>query len=96
MHSGCFVSTGGLVSLGNDGQLERMCAVLGAPELAINLKFVRNDDRVNGKEIMPIFADLFLKDTAAHWLEKLEEAGIRKRGAEALQIVCAQSWEHRY
>jgi len=66
-----------MLVVGNDGQFERTCAVLGAPELATNPKFVRNNDRVvNGKEIMAIFAGLFLKDTVAHWLEKLEDAGI--------------------
>jgi crotonobetainyl-CoA:carnitine CoA-transferase CaiB-like acyl-CoA transferase len=66
-----------MLVVGNDGQFERTCAVLGAPELATNPKFVKNNDRVvNGKEIMAIFAGLFLKDTVKHWLEKLEEAGI--------------------
>jgi crotonobetainyl-CoA:carnitine CoA-transferase CaiB-like acyl-CoA transferase len=66
-----------MLVVGNDGQFERTCAVLGAPELVTNPKFVKNNDRVvNGKEIMAIFAGLFLKDTVAHWLEKLEDAGI--------------------
>src|SRR6516165_8057688 len=66
-----------MLVVGNDGQFERTCAVLGAPELATDPKFVRNNDRVvNGKEIMAIFAGLFLKDTVGHWLEKLEEAGV--------------------
>jgi crotonobetainyl-CoA:carnitine CoA-transferase CaiB-like acyl-CoA transferase len=66
-----------MLVVGNDGQFERTCAVLGAPELATNPKFLKNNDRVvNGKEIMAIFAGLFLKGTVAHWLEKLEDAGI--------------------
>jgi len=66
-----------MVVVGNDAQYARTCAVLGAPELATHPKFVKNNDRVvNGKEIMAIYAGLFLKNTVAHWLEKLEEAGI--------------------
>ncbi|WP_426411734.1 CaiB/BaiF CoA transferase family protein [Bradyrhizobium ganzhouense] len=66
-----------MLVVGNDGQFARTCAVLGATELATNPKFINNNDRVvNGKEIMAIFAGLFLKETVAHWLEKLEEAGI--------------------
>ena len=28
-------------------------------------------------------------------VETLNEGVVRKRGAEALKIVCAESWEHR-
>ncbi|VIO71677.1 CaiB/BaiF CoA transferase family protein [Bradyrhizobium ivorense] len=66
-----------MLVVGNDGQFARTCAVLGAPELATNPKFVMNNDRVvNGKEIMAIFAGLFLKNTVKHWLGELEEAGV--------------------
>jgi len=66
-----------MLVVGNDGQFARTCEVLGAPELATNPKFLKNNDRVvNGKEIMAIFAGLFLKNTVAHWLEQLEKAGV--------------------
>src|SRR5690349_20104530 len=79
MPAGMFRCTDGelMLVVGNDGQFARTCAVLGAPELATNPKFLRNNDRVtNGKEIMAIFAGLFLKNTVGHWLEELEKAGI--------------------
>jgi crotonobetainyl-CoA:carnitine CoA-transferase CaiB-like acyl-CoA transferase len=45
--------------------------------LATNPKFAKNTDRVvNGKEIMAVFAGLFLKNKVAHWLEALEKAGV--------------------
>jgi crotonobetainyl-CoA:carnitine CoA-transferase CaiB-like acyl-CoA transferase len=51
--------------------------VLGAPELATDPKFLRNNDRVvNGKEIMAIFAGLFLKKPVAYWLDELAKAGV--------------------
>jgi crotonobetainyl-CoA:carnitine CoA-transferase CaiB-like acyl-CoA transferase len=51
--------------------------VLGAPELATDKRFVKNNDRVvHGKEIMAIFAGLFLKHPVAHWLDELEKAGV--------------------
>lgn len=66
-----------MLVVGNDGQFARTCAVLGVPELATNPKFIKNNDRVvNGKEIMAIFAGMFLKETVNHWLKQLEEAGI--------------------
>src|SRR2546425_2398732 len=66
-----------MLVVGNDAQFARTCAVLGRPELATDPKFVRNNDRVvHGKEIMAIFAGLFLKKPVAYWLEELEKAGV--------------------
>jgi crotonobetainyl-CoA:carnitine CoA-transferase CaiB-like acyl-CoA transferase len=79
MPAGMFRCSDGelMLVVGNDGQFVRTCEVLGAPELATNPKFLKNNDRVvNGKEIMAIFAGLFLKNTVAHWLEQLEKAGV--------------------
>jgi crotonobetainyl-CoA:carnitine CoA-transferase CaiB-like acyl-CoA transferase len=79
MPAGVFRCTDGelMLVVGNDGQFQRTCAVLGAPELATDKRFLRNNDRVvHGKEIMAIFAGLFLKQPVAYWLEKLEEAGV--------------------
>ena len=51
--------------------------MLGAPELATDPRFLKNNDRVvHGKEIMAIFAGLFLKQPVAHWLDELEKAGV--------------------
>ncbi|MFN5450897.1 CaiB/BaiF CoA transferase family protein, partial [Bradyrhizobium sp.] len=79
MPAGVFRCTDGelMLVVGNAGQCARTCAVLGAPELATDPKFVKNHDRVvNGKEIMAIYAGLFLKNSVAHWLEQLEKAGV--------------------
>jgi crotonobetainyl-CoA:carnitine CoA-transferase CaiB-like acyl-CoA transferase len=66
-----------MLVVGNDAQYARTCAVLGEPELATSPKFLRNNDRVvHGKEIMAIFAGLFLKNKVAYWLEELEKAGV--------------------
>ncbi|MGJ4944780.1 CaiB/BaiF CoA transferase family protein [Bradyrhizobium sp. HKCCYLS1011] len=79
MPAGVFRCSDGelMLVVGNDAQFARTCAVLGAPELATDPKFVKNNDRVvNGKEIMAIFAGLFLKNTVPHWLDELEKAGV--------------------
>ncbi|WP_377828042.1 CoA transferase [Bradyrhizobium lupini] len=66
-----------MLMVGNDGQFARACAALEAPELATNPKLLENNDRVtNGKEIMAIFAGPLSKTTVAHWLRKLEKAGV--------------------
>jgi len=79
MPAGVFRCTDGelMLVVGNDGQFARTCAVLGQPELAVNPKFIKNNDRVvHGKEIMAIFARLFLKQPVAHWLDELAKAGV--------------------
>jgi len=79
MPAGVFRCTDGelMLVVGNDGQFRKTCAVLGEPELASDPRFIKNNDRVvHGKEIMAIFAGLFLKKPVAYWLEKLEEAGV--------------------
>ncbi|PDT91701.1 CoA transferase [Bradyrhizobium sp. Y36] len=79
MPAGVFRCTDGelMLVVGNDGQFRKTCAVLGEPELANDPRFIKNNDRVvHGKEIMAIFAGLFLKQPVAYWLEKLEEAGV--------------------
>jgi crotonobetainyl-CoA:carnitine CoA-transferase CaiB-like acyl-CoA transferase len=79
MPAGVFRCTDGelMLVVGNDAQFERTCAVLGEPELAKDPRFVKNNNRVvHGKEIMAIFAGLFLKKPVAYWLEELEKAGV--------------------
>jgi crotonobetainyl-CoA:carnitine CoA-transferase CaiB-like acyl-CoA transferase len=79
MPAGVFRCTDGelMLVVGNDGQFARTCAVLGQPELATDPKFLKNNDRViHGKEIMAIFAGLFLKNSVAHWLDELAKAGV--------------------
>ena len=79
MPAGVFRCTDGelMLVVGNDAQFARTCAVLGSPDLARDPKFAKNNDRVvNGKEIMAIFAGLFLKQKVAYWLGELEKAGV--------------------
>jgi crotonobetainyl-CoA:carnitine CoA-transferase CaiB-like acyl-CoA transferase len=79
MPAGVFRCTDGelMLVVGNDAQFERTCAVLGEPDLAKDPRFVKNNNRVvHGKEIMAIFAGLFLKKPVAYWLEELEKAGV--------------------
>jgi crotonobetainyl-CoA:carnitine CoA-transferase CaiB-like acyl-CoA transferase len=79
MPAGVFRCTDGelMLVVGNDAQFVRTCQVLGAPGLATDPKFIRNNDRVkHGKEIMAIYAGLFLKKPVAYWLDELEKAGV--------------------
>ena len=49
----------------------------GRPSSQPIKRFLKNNDRVvHGKEIMAIFAGLFLKKPVAYWLDELEKAGV--------------------
>ena len=79
MPAGAFRCADGelMLVVGNDAQFARTCAVLGSPDSRPTRDFVKNNDRVvHGKEIMAIFAGLFLKKPVAYWLEELEKAGV--------------------
>ena len=79
MPAGVFRCTDGEIMIvnGNDGQFQRTCEVLGEPDLAKDPRFLKNNDRVaHGKEIMAIYAGLFLKQPVAYWLERLEAVGV--------------------
>src|SRR6201994_1387625 len=92
MPAGVFRCTDGelMLVVGNDGQFARTCAVLGAPELATDPRFVKNNDRVvQGKEIMAIFAGLFLKKPMAYWLDELEKAGVPSGPINSFEQVFA-------
>ena len=92
MPAGVFRCTDGelMLVVGNDGQFARTCAVLGAPELATDPRFVKNNDRVvHGKEIMAIFAGLFLKQPMAYWLDELEKAGVPSGPINSFEQVFA-------
>src|SRR2546421_4175017 len=79
MPAGVFRCTDGelMLVVGNDGQFQRTCGVLGSPELATDSKILKNNDRLlHVKAIVAIFAGLFLKKPVAYWLEELEKAGV--------------------
>ena len=80
MPAGVFRCTDGelMLVVGNDGQFSaHLRGCWGSPELATDPRFLKNNDRVvHGKEIMAIFAGLFLKKPVAYWLDELEKAGV--------------------
>src|SRR3982075_2858326 len=77
-----------MLVVGNDAQFAGTCEVLGSAELATDPKFAKNNDRVvHGKEIMAIFAGLFLKQSMSYWLHELEKTGVPCRAGNA----CAES-----
>ncbi len=62
-----------IIACGNDGQFEKLCDILGAPELSQDPRFARNADRVrNRTELVPMINELTRARPAAEWLESCE------------------------
>jgi len=62
---------------GNDAIFERLCGVLGRPELATDPRFATNADRVGNRDALGAELEAaFAGDTAAAWAERLNAAGV--------------------
>jgi crotonobetainyl-CoA:carnitine CoA-transferase CaiB-like acyl-CoA transferase len=66
-----------IVTAGNDGQFRKLCEVLGAPELAGDPRFSRNEGRTaNRGELRPLLAERLAARGAAEWFGALIKAGV--------------------
>ena len=66
-----------IIIAGNDGQFRKLCEVLGAPELADDVRFVRNKDRTaNRDQLRPLLTERLARRTAMEWFADLSAAGI--------------------
>lgn len=66
-----------MVAAANDGLFRRLCKALGAPALADDPRFATNPSRLEHRDaLVPELAERFATDVSAHWLERLEAAGV--------------------
>lgn len=66
-----------IVGAGNDRLWERLCNILGRPDLTRDPRFDTNAHRTNNaKELAVILNDIFKTKTINDWLSVLEEAGL--------------------
>lgn len=66
-----------VLAVGNDGQFEKFCNVVGKPEWALDERFQKNRDRVvNRDTLIPMIAEILKNQDAAYWLSALEAAGV--------------------
>ena len=66
-----------ILAVGNDGQFVKFCEVAGVPELARDVRYARNADRVRHREqLVPQLAQILLQRTKAEWLAALEAAKV--------------------
>jgi crotonobetainyl-CoA:carnitine CoA-transferase CaiB-like acyl-CoA transferase len=66
-----------IVAVGNDGQFRKFAEVGGRPELADDIRFSTNPERVRHRDILvPIVADMVKTRGKREWIEALEAAGV--------------------
>jgi CoA:oxalate CoA-transferase len=66
-----------IVGAGNDRLWEKLCNLLGRPELVKDERFDNNSKRTaNAKELMPILNAIFIAKTIEEWIVILEDAGL--------------------
>jgi crotonobetainyl-CoA:carnitine CoA-transferase CaiB-like acyl-CoA transferase len=77
-----------ILAVGNDGQFRKFCQVAGQPQIADDLRFARNADRVRHRDILvPMLAELMRQRTRATWLAALEAAQVPCGAIQALDEV---------
>ncbi len=65
------------LAVGNDGQWQKLCALLNQSELAHDARFTTNPARVQHREILvPLLQALFQAQEIDFWLEEIAGAGI--------------------
>ena len=63
--------------VGNDGQFEKFCTVIGKPELAADERFARNAGRVkNRQELCEMISLILATRNMADWIKAFEAAGV--------------------
>ncbi len=66
-----------MLAVGNDAQFTRFCAAAGAPELAVDVRYATNSQRVaHRRELVPLIETLLKGRTTAAWLATLREAQV--------------------
>jgi len=66
-----------ILTVGNDGQFRKFCAVAGHPEWASDPRFASNAARVAHRaELIPLIRQVTVFRTTAEWVAALEQAGV--------------------
>lgn len=77
-----------VIAVGNDDQFARLCAVLGAEELAEDQRFATNAERVACRDtLVPILSGHLRTAPRSEWLKRLETAGVPSGPINTLEQV---------
>jgi len=94
-----------ILAVGNDSQFAKFCALAGQPELALDPRFARNQDRVRNRALLvPLLEQIMRARPKAQWLAELEAAKVPCGAINNLAEVFADpqvqaremvtQWEH--
>lgn len=79
-----------IVAVGNDAQFERLCGVLGLPELAEDPRFRTNPARVTNRNVLiPLLEQAIARRGRLEFAEALEAAGIPAGPINSIDAVFA-------
>ncbi len=79
-----------ILAVGNDNQFRKFCGVAGTPELAMDVRFATNADRVRHRDVLiPLLAARLRLRTKGDWLAMLEAAKVPCGAINALDEVFA-------
>jgi crotonobetainyl-CoA:carnitine CoA-transferase CaiB-like acyl-CoA transferase len=76
------------LGIGNDAQWAKFCQSIEHSDWALDERFATNQARVEHRELLiPMLQAIFLQNTAAAWLNILEDAGIPAAPINAIDQV---------
>jgi crotonobetainyl-CoA:carnitine CoA-transferase CaiB-like acyl-CoA transferase len=66
-----------IIAAGNNGQFNRLCEILGLPDLPHDPRFANNQDRTRNREALrPLLVERLRTKTAREWFDLLSAAGV--------------------
>ena len=66
-----------IIAIGNDGQFQKFCNVLGHPGLGTDPRYASNPARVQHRsELIPLLSQALQQQSRNHWILALEEVGV--------------------
>jgi len=66
-----------ILAVGNDSQYAKFCTVAGRPDLASDVSYIRNQDRVRNRAVLvPLLEKIMKTRTKTDWLSALEAAKV--------------------
>lgn len=78
------------IACGNDGQFAKLAGEIGRPELAADVRFARNADRVAHREaLVSVLEEALASDTAASWQRRFTAIGVPAGGINDLAAAFA-------
>jgi crotonobetainyl-CoA:carnitine CoA-transferase CaiB-like acyl-CoA transferase len=79
-----------MVAAGNDNLFQKLCRVVGRPDLAADARFLKNAGRVEHRaELIGELSAEFAKDSVAAWTARLEAVGVPSGPVQTLDQVAA-------